>query len=486
MQRQCAAAATIVSRLVAALGLALSIAACSGGGGSNGGGNGNGGDVIIDDFGVEPATVTTQVPISGGTVVLPNVATIFFPDSSFTVATDVSVTTLSSTEIGDIFANTSAIFAPGSLLNHEIRINIGVMPINGDVAAVDASVTVPGAFLAALADGYDVEIFALISNNGGEESYVSFDLITGSFDANVGTVAATIPAGAFVDAHTLDGTFELVLLLASTPGTIADTSSANAAALSCPLDPIQCPVESGCTVTSDFQENILDPADARRYNHTGADYLAASGSTVVAAKSGRVLRSEPDNGALGNVIVIQHDDASRTLYAHLQNRGVDVDAAVDAGDRIGLSGNTGQSSNPHLHFEYVPNGTTTGSKKRIDPHTCLRGPNRFVGTWRITEDAASSDPGCSGSSSFNATISIQEGTYSVSFPSGITVRTTTSTSSSLSVAFSGNFYDDGGTTSETGSGRFSSGGSFAGSTRWSWTDGTYSCSGTSEFSGQKL
>lgn len=483
MQRQCTGAATIVSRLVAALGLALSIAACSGGNGGNGG---SGGGVVIDDFGVESATVTMQVPISGGTVVLPNVATIFFPASSFTVATDVSVTTSSSTEIGDIFANTSAIFAPGSRLNHDIRINIGVMPINGDVSSVDVSVTVPAAFVAALADGYDVEVFALISNNGGEENYVSFDLITGAFDANVGTVAATIPAGAFVDAHTLDGTFELVLLLASTPETIAATLSANAAPSSCPLDPIRCPVESGCTVTSDFQENILDPADARRHNHTGADYLAASGSTVVAAKSGRVLRSEPDNGALGNVIVIQHDDASRTLYAHLQNRDVNVDAAVDAGDHIGLSGSTGQSSNPHLHFEYVPNGTAPGSKKRIDPHACLRGPDRFVGKWRITEDAVSSDPGCSGTSSFDATISIQEGTYFVSFPSGITVTTTTSTSNSLGVAFSGNFYDDGGTTSETGSGTFTRGGSFAGSTRWSWTDGSYSCSGTSEFSGQKL
>ena len=480
MRRHCTGTATIVSRLVAALGLALSIAACSGGSGGNGGG------IVIDDFGVEPATVTTQVPISGGTVVLPNVATIFFPNFSFTVATDVSVTTSSSPEIVNIFASTSAIFAPGSFVNHEIRINIGVMPINGDVAAVDASVTVPAAFLAALADGYDVELFVLISNNGGEESYVSFDLITGSFDANVGTVAATIPAGAFVDAHTLDGTFELVLLLASTPETIAASSSANAAASSCPLDPIQCPVESGCTVTSDFQENVLDPADAKRHNHTGADYLAASGSTVIAAKSGRVLRSEPDNGALGNVIVIQHDDASRTLYAHLQNRDVNVDAAVDAGDHIGLSGNTGQSSNPHLHFEYVPNGTTPGSKKRINPHACLRGPDRFVGTWRITEDAASSDPGCSGTSSFNATISIQEGTYFVSFSSGITVTTNTSTSNSLRVAFSGNFYDDGGTTSESGSGTFSRGGSFAGSTRWSWTDGNYSCRGTSEFSGQKL
>lgn len=85
-------------------------------------------------------------------------------------------------------------------------------------------------------------------------------------------------------------------------------------------------------------------------NHKGVDFAAPTGTPIIATGDGRVIIARPLRG-YGNVIYINHGDGLQTRYAHLSAYKVREGASVKAGDIIGLCGNTGIGSGPHLHFE---------------------------------------------------------------------------------------------------------------------------------------
>ncbi len=91
--------------------------------------------------------------------------------------------------------------------------------------------------------------------------------------------------------------------------------------------------------------------------HTGIDLRASTGTKVYAANKGTVTTSGYSS-AWGNYIIINHGGGLTTLYAHLSRRNVSKGATVKQGDVIGLSGNTGYSTGPHLHFEINKNGSS--------------------------------------------------------------------------------------------------------------------------------
>lgn len=103
------------------------------------------------------------------------------------------------------------------------------------------------------------------------------------------------------------------------------------------------------------------------FSHTGGadeyaiDWKMPEGTEVCAARDGLVVKSKDDSNEGGpnlkfqhsaNCILIQHDDGTIGIYAHLKKDGNRVKAGdrVKTGDVIGLSGNTGFTSGPHLHF----------------------------------------------------------------------------------------------------------------------------------------
>ena len=89
----------------------------------------------------------------------------------------------------------------------------------------------------------------------------------------------------------------------------------------------------------------------RRYQlHEGIDFRAAIGTRVYASRAGKVIFAGPNNG-YGKVIGIEHEDNFTTWYGHLSRIRVRVGQTVPQGKIIGLSGNTGISTGPHLHFE---------------------------------------------------------------------------------------------------------------------------------------
>ena len=100
--------------------------------------------------------------------------------------------------------------------------------------------------------------------------------------------------------------------------------------------------------------------------HPGIDYPAATGTPVVAAGRGRVVFAGWDSGGYGNLVVVEHPQGVRSMYAHLSRIGVQSGQAVVAGSLIGRVGATGLATGPHLHFELRLRGAA------IDPLSALR------------------------------------------------------------------------------------------------------------------
>ncbi|MEU8505844.1 M23 family metallopeptidase [Streptomyces brevispora] len=103
-------------------------------------------------------------------------------------------------------------------------------------------------------------------------------------------------------------------------------------------------------------------------SHSGVDFHAVSGSSVVAVGAGTVVEAGW-GGAYGNNIVLRMTDGTYTQYGHLSSIGVSVGQSVGQGQRIGLSGSTGNSTGPHLHFEAR---TTPSYGSDMDPLGYLR------------------------------------------------------------------------------------------------------------------
>ncbi|MFF9850133.1 M23 family metallopeptidase [Streptomyces litmocidini] len=103
-------------------------------------------------------------------------------------------------------------------------------------------------------------------------------------------------------------------------------------------------------------------------HHSGIDFHAAYGTQVVSVGSGTVVEAGW-GGAYGNNIVIRMNDGTYTQYGHLSSIGVHVGQTVEPGQQIGISGSTGNSTGPHLHFEAR---TSPEYGSDIDPITYLR------------------------------------------------------------------------------------------------------------------
>ncbi|MGW2826824.1 M23 family metallopeptidase [Streptomyces sp. NPDC001443] len=109
------------------------------------------------------------------------------------------------------------------------------------------------------------------------------------------------------------------------------------------------------------------------HKHSGQDFAVPSGTNVVAASGGTVVKAggwgAGDGPAYGNAIVIKHANGLYSQYAHLSRIDVRIGQYVGAGQHIALSGNTGNSSGPHLHFEIR---TTPNYGSAVNPVAFLR------------------------------------------------------------------------------------------------------------------
>ncbi|UCH63193.1 MAG: M23 family metallopeptidase [Fidelibacterota bacterium] len=108
------------------------------------------------------------------------------------------------------------------------------------------------------------------------------------------------------------------------------------------------PVQNG-KLTSGFGLR-RDPYTQKYDFHRGQDIKVRTGTPVFATANGKVVAARWDSN-MGLYVKIDHGNGFRTLYGHLRRIGVLEGQLIERGDRIGESGNTGRSTNPHLHYE---------------------------------------------------------------------------------------------------------------------------------------
>ena len=99
-----------------------------------------------------------------------------------------------------------------------------------------------------------------------------------------------------------------------------------------------------------------DPFDGRLKHHNGLDIAAPSGTPVKPVAPGTVIFSGW-KGGYGNAVILDHHNGMVTVYAHHSINNVDEGTAVDMNTVIALTGSTGRSTGPHLHFEAWQDGS---------------------------------------------------------------------------------------------------------------------------------
>ncbi|KZK74117.1 MAG: hypothetical protein A3K90_07840 [Pelodictyon luteolum] len=140
------------------------------------------------------------------------------------------------------------------------------------------------------------------------------------------------------------------------------------------------------SVTSEFGYR-KHPIYKSRMFHTGVDFAASEGSRVEATGNGTVIFSGYEKG-YGQKVVINHGFGFMTAYAHLSKSLVRQGQKIRRGEVIALSGNTGISTGPHLHYEVYKD------RVRVDPAAYFfdaSNPDRFITIQQPSEDGPDSN-----------------------------------------------------------------------------------------------
>ena len=127
----------------------------------------------------------------------------------------------------------------------------------------------------------------------------------------------------------------------------------------------------------------------RRRNsfHKGIDIPLRSGSEIFATFDGKVRYATYNGGGFGRLIVIRHDNGLETYYAHLSKLEVKINQVVKAGDLIGLSGSTGRSYSPHLHYEVRYHDKPINPEIIFDVESyCLKNESAMIGELYLKKD----------------------------------------------------------------------------------------------------
>ena len=116
-------------------------------------------------------------------------------------------------------------------------------------------------------------------------------------------------------------------------------------------------------ITSPFG-NRIHPISKKEELHTGIDIDITGGTDVKASESGEIIKQGEDE-RFGNYIIIKHKGSFQTCYAHLESFIKNEGDYVNKGESIGIAGETGLTTGPHLHFE-IRKG-----EERVNPNKYL-------------------------------------------------------------------------------------------------------------------
>lgn len=116
------------------------------------------------------------------------------------------------------------------------------------------------------------------------------------------------------------------------------------------------PLQRQAKISSQFNPARKHPVTGRITPHKGVDFSMPIGTPIIAPADGVVEKIAYQAGGAGRYIMLRHGRQYQTVYMHLSKTLVKVGQTVKRGERIALSGNTGRSTGPHLHYEFHING----------------------------------------------------------------------------------------------------------------------------------
>lgn len=138
-------------------------------------------------------------------------------------------------------------------------------------------------------------------------------------------------------------------------------------------------------VSSNFNPRRVNPVTGRVAPHRGVDFAVPIGTPVLAVGDGEVIVAKRSGGA-GNYIAVRHGRQYMTRYMHLKKLLVKPGQKVKRGDRIGLTGNTGRSTGPHLHYEiWINNQAVNPLTAKLPRMEGLTGKDRSDYLARVRE-----------------------------------------------------------------------------------------------------
>lgn len=126
------------------------------------------------------------------------------------------------------------------------------------------------------------------------------------------------------------------------------------------------PTGSRYRISSSFNPNRKHPVTGRISPHNGTDFATPTGTPVYSTGDGKVILTK-NHPYAGKYIVIQHGSTYKTRYLHLSKILVRKGQTISRGQRIALSGNTGRSTGPHLHYEFIIRGKPVNAMKAKIP-----------------------------------------------------------------------------------------------------------------------
>jgi murein DD-endopeptidase MepM/ murein hydrolase activator NlpD len=309
-----------------------------------------------------------------------------FPQGSIN-STNVKISKTNDPETDYTFNETKDIFGVKEVLPYQIKLNIGSNPPQSD--SILLSIILPESFVKSVPANYGYEVFAQVYQDGGEEVIDLFEILTSKYKPATRTLTALLPKWIFTSKRNGDKTYEAIFMVGATPGANSPRmqtggdgagNRVEGTFTACQAGQIYCPIGNVAICTSKMTSQFgtrSDPISGAESIHWGVDFGVAVGTAVNAASDGTVELVKTQTDSKGNVIgygkyvVLRHANGSATLYAHLSDVLVQKGQMIKAKQKIAHSGNTGKSTGPHLHFEYVPNGQIIQSKNRIDPSPCV-------------------------------------------------------------------------------------------------------------------
>lgn len=125
---------------------------------------------------------------------------------------------------------------------------------------------------------------------------------------------------------------------------------------------LQFPFLKKFRVSSKFSLHRLNPITKKIIPHRGTDFAMPIGTPIISVSNGTILETKSSIQA-GNYITIRHDNSYITKYMHLKKILIKKGHIVKIGEQIGLSGSTGYSTGPHLHYEIWINNKAINPEK---------------------------------------------------------------------------------------------------------------------------